>query len=174
MSLVSEISENSIYILQNIKLGNSECLVFFDTGANSHLIDGNLASKEGLQLISCERTKLGLIAGGQVESVFGKFRFNLGPGEDENYHKITAVGMKDITTEFGKYDLEEINQELFNNASSAEKNYILPKTVGGSKVHLLLGIRNTKIQPVLIKVLPSGVGVYLSPFKDVEGSRIIY
>ena len=77
-----EISENSIYILQNIKLGSSECLVFFDTGANSHLIDGNLASKEGLQLISCERTKLGLIAGGQVESEFGKFRFNLGPGED--------------------------------------------------------------------------------------------
>ena len=41
-------------------------------------------------------------------------------------------------------------------------------------MHLLLGIRNTKIQPVLIKVLPSGVGVYLSPFKDMEGSRIIY
>ena len=41
-------------------------------------------------------------------------------------------------------------------------------------MHLLLGIRNTKIQLVLIKVLPSGVGVYLSLFKDVEGSRIIY
>ena len=37
-----------------------------------------------------------------------------------------------------------------------------------------MGIKNTKIQPVLIKVLPSGVGVYLSPFKDVDGSRIIY
>ena len=50
-----EISVNSIYILQNIKLGSSECLVFFDTGANSHLIDGDLALKEGLQLISGER-----------------------------------------------------------------------------------------------------------------------
>ena len=149
-------------------------MLFFDTGANSHLIDGNLALKEGLQTISSERTRLGLIAGGQVESEFGKFRFNLGPGEDEKYHEITAVGMKEVTTEFGKYDLEEINQEFLNNASSAEKNYILQKTVGGSKVHLLLGIRNTKIQSVLIKVLPSGVGVYLSPFKDVEGSRIIY
>ena len=58
--------------------------------------------------------------------------------------------------------------------SGAEKEYVLPKTVGGSKVHLLLGIKNTKIQPVLIKVLPSGVSVYLSPFKDVQGSRIIY
>ena len=82
--------------------------------------------------------------------------------------------MKDVTAEFGKYDLKEINQEYLNNASGAEKEYVLPKTVGGSKVHLLLGIKNTKIQPVLIKVLPSGVSVYLSPFKDVQGSRIIY
>ena len=51
---------------------------------------------------------------------------------------------------------------------------MLPKTVGGTKVHLLLGVKNTLIQPVLIRVLPSGVGVYLSPFKDVGGSRIIF
>ena len=42
-----EVPENSSYILQNIKLGKSECLVFFDTGANSHLADGNLAVREG-------------------------------------------------------------------------------------------------------------------------------
>ena len=82
--------------------------------------------------------------------------------------------MKDVTAEFGKYNLKEINQEYLNNASGAEKEYVLPKTVGGSKVHLLLGIKNTKIQPVLIKVLTSEVGVYLSPFKDVQESRIIY
>jgi len=46
--------------------------------------------------------------------------------------------------------------------------------VGGSKVHLLLGIKNTNLDPVLIKVLPSGVAVYLSPFKDVYGSRLIF
>ena len=84
-------------------------------------------SKEGLQLISREQTKLGLIAGGHVESEFGKFRFHLGPGEDEKYHEITAVGIKDVTTEFGKYDLEGINQEFLNNTNSVERNYILPK-----------------------------------------------
>ncbi len=35
-------------------------------------------------------------------------------------------------------------------------------------------IKNTNLDPVLIKVLPSGVAVYLSPFKDVYGSRIIF
>ena len=53
-------------------------------------------------------------------------------------------------------------------------SYILPKTVGGSKVHLLLEVNNTRIQTVLIRVLSFGVGVYLSPFKDVWGSRIIF
>ena len=46
--------------------------------------------------------------------------------------------------------------------------------MGGTKVHLLLGVKNTRIQPILIRVLPSGVGVYLSPFKDMWGSRIIF
>ena len=44
-----EIKESSSYLLQNIKIGGSECLVFFDSGANSHLIDGSIAVKEGLQ-----------------------------------------------------------------------------------------------------------------------------
>ena len=39
---------------------------------------------------------------------------------------------------------------------------------------MLLEIKNTRIQPVLIRVLPSGVGVYISPFKDVWGYRIIF
>ena len=106
-----EIKESSSYLLQNIKIGGSECLVFFDSGANSHLIDGSIAMKDGLQAVSTERTSLGLISGGQVESEYGVFRFNLGPGDRERYHEITAVGMKEITNEFHKYDLLEINSE---------------------------------------------------------------
>ena len=110
---------------------------FFDSRANSHLIDGNVAVKEGLQAVSIERTRLGLISGGQVELEYGVFRFNLVPGDKENYHKITAVGMNEITSEFHKYDLEEINLEYLKYADEEERENVLPKTVGGSKVHLL-------------------------------------
>ena len=61
-----------------------------------------------------------------------------------------------------------------SSATKLEKEYILPKTVGGTKVHLLLGVKNTRIQPILLRVLSLGIGVYLSPFKDVGGSRIIF
>ena len=105
---------------------------------------------------------------------YGNFRFNLGPGEDKKYHKITAVGMRNVTAGFGKYNLEEIGQEFRVTVNPTEMDYILPETVGGTKVHLLLVIKNTRIQPVLIRVLPSGVGVYASLFKDVWDSRIIF
>ena len=147
-NLCSESSENSIYLIQNLRIGNSDCLTFYDSGANAHLIDRQLAEKEKLQLISSNSTALGVIGGGSVVTEYGNFRFNFGPGEDRMYHEITAVGMRNVMAGFGKYELEEIGQEFKSTANSTEKNYILPRTVGGTKVHLL------------IRVLPSGVGVY--------------
>ena len=51
---------------------------------------------------------------------------------------------------------------------------ILPRTVEGSEVYLMLGIKKTILDPVLLRVLPFGVGVYLIPFTDIYGSRIIF
>ena len=82
--------------------------------------------------------------------------------------------MDDVTEGFGTYDLSKICDEFKKNTDETEKQEILPKLLGGSKVHLLLGIKNTNLDPVLIKRLPSGIAVYWSPFKDVYGSRIIF
>ena len=82
--------------------------------------------------------------------------------------------MENVTAGFGEYNLKELAQEFKDTASPIELEYVLPETVGGTKVHLLLGIKNIRIQPTLLKVLPSGDGVYLSLFKDVWGSRIIF
>ena len=82
------------------------------------------------------------------------------------------VGMDDVTSGFGSHDLMEICEEYVKNADGDEKNEVLPKHVGGSRVHLLLGIKNTNFYPVMIKKLPSGIAVYRSPFKDVYGLKI--
>ena len=52
-----------------------------------------------------------------------------------------------------QHELEEIGQEFKSTANSTEKNNILSKTLGGTKVHLLLGVKNTRIKPVIIRVL---------------------
>ena len=41
--IIPEVSEHSCYLMQTIKIGNSDVLVFFDRGANIHIIDGSLA-----------------------------------------------------------------------------------------------------------------------------------
>ena len=52
LEIQTESSENSIYLMQNLRIGNSNCLTFFDSGAYAHLSDGTLAIKEKLQKIS--------------------------------------------------------------------------------------------------------------------------
>ena len=84
-NVCSKNSENSIYLMQNLRIGNSDCLTFFDSGAKTHLVDGQLAEKEKLQLISSNSTALGVIGGGTVMTEYGNFRFNLGSGEDKIY-----------------------------------------------------------------------------------------
>ena len=82
--------------------------------------------------------------------------------------------MKDVTAGFGSYNLSEITREYREHTEPGEKDEVLPEKVGGSKVQLLLGIKNTRLDPVLLKILLSGVSVYRSPFKDVFGSRVIF
>ena len=82
--------------------------------------------------------------------------------------------MDKVTTKFKQYNLEEIAKEYRESCSTEqEKQVTLPHTVGGSEIHLLLSKKNTLLDPVLLKILPSGVGVYLSSFIDIYNSRII-
>ena len=109
--------------MQNLRIGNSDCLTFFNSGENAHLIDGQLARKEELQLISSKSTALGVIGGGSIMTEYGGFRFNLKPGEDRIYHEITAVEMKNAMAGLGKYSLKDIGQEIKATASPTEMDY---------------------------------------------------
>ena len=115
------------------------------------------------------------MGGNRIKSNQWTFRFNLGPGDNGEFHEIVCIKMNDVTAGFGSYDLSEISEEYREQqAEAVEKDAVLPERVGGSRVHLLLGIKNTKLDPVLVKILPSGVAVYRSPFKDIYGSRMIF
>ena len=173
-TIIPEIQEHSCYLMQTVRIGNSDVLVFFDTGANIHLIDGELAVREKLQQISCKPTSLSVVGGEKIKTNYGTYRFNLGPGTDDEYHEITCSGIDSVTANFGKYDIAEICKEYRDHAEPEETHTPLPPSVGGAKVQLLLGIKNTNLDPVLVKRLPSGIAVYRSPFKDIYGSRIIF
>ena len=117
-----------------------------------------------MQQISSNPTSLTVVGGNKVNSNHGTFRFNLGPGDNDEFHEIVCIGMSDVTAGFGSYDLSEIWEEYRDQVEPAEKDVLLPERVGGSKVHLLLGIKNNNLDPVLVKILPSGIAVYRSSF----------
>ena len=116
--------------MQNLRVGDTNCLTVFDSGANAHLIDGQLSRHEELQLISSKSTALGVIGGGLIMTEYVSFRFNLGTREYGKYHKITAVEMENVTAGFGKYNLKDIAQEFKATASLTEMEYVLQETVG--------------------------------------------
>ena len=113
---------------------------------------------EGLQCIPAKSTELSVVG-----TEYGPYRFNLRPIESGEYHELTCIGMDYVTAKFRKYKVDDISKEYLLYCNSEQKmQAILPRTVGGSEVHLLLGIKNTQLDPVLLKILPFSVGVYLS------------
>ena len=172
--IVPEIPEHSSYLMQTLKIGQQDSLVFFDTGANTNLISGELAVNESLQLISSRPSSLTVVGGSSIKTEYGSYRLALGPDPSGEFFEIKCQGMNQVTTKFKRYDLSEIVSEFRQHAEVAMRHEVLPPYVAGSEVHLLLGIKNTYLNPVLIGILPSGVGVYRSPFVDIFGSRIIF
>ena len=53
----------SIYVMQWLKIGSSEVLCFFDSGANIHMISGELAEKEKIRVILQNPTVLKVVGG---------------------------------------------------------------------------------------------------------------
>ena len=109
-------------MMQRLRIGKSECLTFFDSGANNHLIEKSLATNENLQRLSECHAELGVIGGGTLTAELGSFRFNLGSGQDGVYHEIRAVGMDSVTSEFAEYDLDEIGKDFISSSTEQEKD----------------------------------------------------
>ena len=83
--ICSKSSESSIYLMQNLRVGDSNCLTFLDSRANAHLIYGQLARQEELQLLSSKSNAIGVLGGGSIRTEF---------------HEITAVGMENVKAGF--------------------------------------------------------------------------
>ena len=63
--------------------------------------------------------------------------------------------MDSVTTRFKEYNLKKIGDEYRALCDLDAKVVILPPKIVGSKVHLLIGINNTKLSPVLERILDS-------------------
>ena len=174
ISIQKQSRDDAFFLMQWIKIGSSDCMVFFDRGSNVNLIDGRLAESEKLEVISQKPSTLKVVGGEDVSTEYGTYKLTLGSNKSGKYHEIICHGMPQVTTSFNKYPLNEINQEVRSNTSIIDECEPLPAAVGGSVAHLLIGIKDVDLDPTHLATLTSGVGVYRSPFKDIYGSDICY
>ena len=96
----------------------------------------------------------------------------MGSESEGKFYETITQGIEKVTVPFPKVDFTKIHAEIRREIPFLEKE-ILPDTVGGGPVHMLMGIKDLSIHPQLIKVLPSGLAVYRSAFMDSSGSTII-
>ena len=171
---IPESDHESVYVMQLLNLRGRDVLAFFDRGANQHLIDGELAEDISLKAVSDESVSIGVVGGGKIWTKYGSYSLKIGPTEDGFYHEIVAQGISQMTASFPHYDLSQINKEVKKSGLLAKGTVILPKYIGGQAAGLLIGIKNTGIEPVLQFQLPCGLGIYKSPIMDKFGSRYCY
>ena len=80
MTVITKIPEHSFYLMQRLRIGGTNHLIFFDQGANAHLVQGKMAVAAGFEVTSSRPTSLTVVGGGSVKTEYGSYRFNLGPG----------------------------------------------------------------------------------------------
>ena len=74
--VIPEVQEHSFYLMQWLRIGDSNQLIFFDRGANAHLVQGKMAVASPFELISSRPTSLTVVGGGNLKTEYGSYHYN--------------------------------------------------------------------------------------------------
>ena len=88
VTVIPEVPEHSFYLMQWLRIGGSNQLIFFDRGANAHLVQGKMAVAAGFEITSSRPMSLTVAGGGNLKTEYGSYQFSLGPGAGGEYHEI--------------------------------------------------------------------------------------
>lgn len=169
----TESQEDSVYIFQTILVGNRPALVFYDSGATGNLVRGSFAEAAGFKVLDQKSQLVGALANTTMWTGYGIYSAMLGDEDSGDFYHLSFQGITNITTEFPRYDLGTITQEVRASGRISTKEK-LPEYVGGSPADILIGIKCSEVQPRLLFTLPSGIGVYRCQFRDKWGSSIAF
>ena len=77
--IVPEVPEHSFYLMQWLRIGETNQLIMFDRGASVHLVQVKMAAASQFEIISFRPTSLVIVGGGNLQTEHGSYQFNLGP-----------------------------------------------------------------------------------------------
>ncbi len=166
--IVSTPTECACYVMQQLNIAGRRVLAFYVSGANSNIVEYDLARDAGFHQIGFQTVSFNVAGGGSVRSSYGQFSAILGPDVNGNIHDIECQAVDQIT---GTFRLEDVITEA---KATVGSHHVFPHEIGGAPVKLLIGIRSTQLAPVLKFTLPSGLCVYDSKFCDVYGATLCF
>ena len=59
--------------MQWLRIGGTNHLIFFDRGANAHLVQGKMAVAAGFEITSSHPTSLTVMGGGNLKTEYGSY-----------------------------------------------------------------------------------------------------
>ena len=172
-NIVRQSKEDSFYVMQQLCISGETVLAFYDSGSNAHLIEGELAESAGFPVLDDRCVRIGVVGGGDIWSEYGSYSCYLGPDANRRYHEIECQGLARITSTFPEFDLTPIAKEAAC-VMGRGRDIQYPTFLGGERVKLLIGVKSTRLAPVLQHCLPGGLGIYQSALPDVHGSTVCY
>jgi hypothetical protein len=170
-TIIRTSTDTAFYAMQTLRIRNQDVLVFYDSGSNGHLVDGATAESLKLDVLNTENVPVGGLGGKITWSNYGMYSIIFGPDIDGECHELELQGLQKITNEIPDVDLTK----LWHEARSIYKDpRPLPAKVGGTSVHILLGLKSTRLSPKLTFTMPSGLGIYESRFYDIYQSNVCF
>ena len=67
-TVIPEIPEHWFYLMQRLRIGGTNHLIFFDRGANAHLVQGKMAVAAGFEITLSRPTSLTVVGGGNLKT----------------------------------------------------------------------------------------------------------
>jgi len=170
-TVVEQSEESAVYTMQTVRIDDEEVTILFDSGSNTHLIEGELAKRLKLDVTTSSGTSIKALGGKASWSEYGEYSLTLGPDANGLCHQLKMRGVQSIASSFPEVNLMELWPEV---DAELKRPKILPEKIGGAKPGILIGINSVQLAPKLICTLPNGLGVYESALTDVYGSNICF
>lgn len=172
-SVRNESLEDTVYIFQLVRIGGHTGLVFYDSGATGNLVRGEFAEAAGFKVLDERNQMVGALGSTSMWTKYGIYSAILGDEVSGNYHRLLFQGIDQITSEFPRYDLAPLVAEV-QASGQLNANTPFPRFVGGRATDILIGLKNSELQPRLLFTLPSGLGVYQCYLRDCWGSTLAF
>ena len=172
-----DILDPTIFMLQYVEHEGNQLLLFYDSGCGGAAISKKSSAILGSTVVREGPTLLNTAGGNQTTIPGGDERFKLRSDVTGKLVNIIGLRIDELTTPFPTWDLatawSEIAKEIEGIGGASCDIPKLPKSIGGTPVDLMLGIRYIKLFPELLFFLPSGLAVYKSKFAAPGGETCV-